>query len=92
MQHSNWEGPMYWIRVKNRSTGKILYEYHSVFTDVDEAVEDIRLIIEEGRLIDVIDRKGEWIVDRPIGYIVELFDTHPDVPGSKLVGKRQMNG
>ena len=78
----------FWVRVKDRSTARTLYEYHSVFTDISEAVEDVRLMVEEGRLIDVADRSREWVVVEPVDYVVELFDTHPDVPGSKLVGRR----
>lgn len=69
--------PMYWIRVTDRFTDEVLYEYNSVFTDIDEAVEDVRRMTEEG-VIPYARR----------GYMVKLFDTHPDVIGAKRVGER----
>lgn len=69
---------MFWIRVKDRFTGEVLHEYSSVFTDIHEAVEDVISMILEGR-IPYAHRKC---------VLVELFDTHPDVPGAKMVGRR----
>lgn len=80
--------PMYWIRVKDWDTKRVLYEYSSVFTDKDEAFEDVNRMVQEGGLIDIVDRDGEWGVVRPARYLVELWDTHPDTPGSKRVGSR----
>ena len=80
-----WKGPpiprgfMYWIRVRDKYTGETLHEYHSVFTDMDEATEDVYRMIGEGRIPYMY-----------LGYIVEMFDTHPDVPGSKMIDRRYL--
>lgn len=73
----NWEEPMYWIRVRNRDTGDILYEYSSVFTDVDEAVEDVNRMVEEGKIPYTSG-----------GYTIDIFDTHPDIPGVRPISRR----
>lgn len=70
---------MFWTRVRDYFTRDALYEYESVFTDVDEAVEDVQYMVNEGR-IPVVSGTFE----------VELYDTHPDVPGSRLVGRRRL--
>lgn len=70
---------MIWIRVRDRYTNEVLYEYHSVFTDTEEATEDVYRMIEEGRIPYLVR-----------GYLVEFWDTHPDIPGAKKVGWRKI--
>jgi len=71
-------GNVYWIRILDGVARKTLYEYDSVFTDADEAAEDAFRKIIEGA------------VPSPIvsGYRVRVYDTHPDVPCSKLLVER----
>lgn len=71
--------PVLWIRVRNRHTNEVLCEYESVFTDVDEAVEDVYRMIGEGRLPYLY-----------LGYLVEIFDTHPDVPEVRKIATRKL--
>lgn len=70
---------MLWVRVKDRYTDEVLHEYSSVFTDIEEATEDVYRMIEEGRIPYLYG-----------GCLVEFWDTHPDIPGAKKVGWRKL--
>ena len=67
----------YWIRVRDRLSGKILYEDTSIFSEADEALEDINRMMEEGRLPYTSE-----------GYTVDLFDVHPDIPWARPIRRR----
>ena len=67
----------YWVKVRDRSSGQTLYEDTSIFSDANEALEDINRMIEEGR----IPYTGE-------GYTVDLFDIHPDIPWARPIKRR----
>lgn len=70
-------GDMYFVRIEDSRTSEPLYEYNSVFSTSKEALQDAEYMIGEGSI--------------PIaeyGYIVRVYDTHPDIPGVRQIASR----
>lgn len=64
----------YYIKVTDRHTGELLYEYDFTFEDTDEVIKDVYKMIEEGFIPYLVH-----------GYTVEIYDVHPEVPGAVAV-------
>ena len=62
----------YYIRIKERPSGKLVYEYDYEFSSIDEITEDVYRMIQEGFI--------EYNVQ---GHLIEIYDIHPDVPGAE---------
>lgn len=60
----------YYTRVKDGRTGRVVYEYDFTFETADEVMEDVRKMIKEG-----------FIPTPVLGYVIEIYDVHPGVPG-----------
>ncbi len=64
-------GTRYYIRIKERPSGKLIHEYDHTFGSTDEIIEDVYNMITGGFI--------EYNVQ---GHLIEIYDIHPDVPGA----------
>lgn len=64
----------YYTRIADRHTGEQLYEYDFTFNNTDEVIEDVYKMVQEGFIPYLVH-----------GYTVEIYDTHPDVPGAVVL-------